>query len=343
MSEMVLPCLLVAIASGLLTEVVRRAALRLGRLDIPNERSSHVAPTPRGGGLAIVIALSAALLFLAWRGEVGGALLLPLLVGGCAVAGVGFVDDRRPLSPAIRLLVHLAAATLAVYTLGGLPALTLGAKTVDLGWVGHVMAVLGVVWILNLFNFMDGIDGIAGAEAVVVCASAALLFTVMGAPGASTQVAWLAAAGSAGFLILNWPPARIFMGDVGSGYLGYVIGVLALAGAHEHPAGIFAWLILGGAFVVDASVTLVRRLARGERVYEAHRCHAYQHLSRRWSSHLSVTLLVLAINVFWLAPWAAAALYKSAQAGWFALAALVPLVFAAVLAGAGSRESRVKS
>ena len=218
---------------------------------------------------------------------------------------------------------------------GRTESVRIGGHIVHLGWAGTVLATLGIVWFLNLFNFMDGIDGIAASEAIFVAAGGALL-----SPGA----AGVAAAGSVfaaccgGFLLWNWPPAKIFLGDVGSGYLGYVIAVLALAATHDNPVAGWVWLILGGVFFVDATLTLLRRLRRGERVYQAHRSHAYQHLARRWGSHLRVTVAVLMVNVGWLLPCAALAAWHPAYAAVVAALAFVPLVALARAGGSGRGE-----
>jgi Fuc2NAc and GlcNAc transferase len=166
---------------------------------------------------------------------------------------------------------------------------------------------------------------------------------VLGALGGESvkmsAVGLLIGASCAGFLLWNWPPARIFMGDVGSGYLGYVIAVLALAASRESPASLWTWLILGGVFFVDATVTLARRLLRGERVYEAHRSHAYQWLARRWGSHKSVTMTVTAVNLLWLLPCASFAARYPQWDLWTVLVALIPLGVGAIAAGAGRREN----
>ena len=206
------------------------------------------------------------------------------------------------MSPGIRLAVHLCAALWAVCWLGGLPPLRVGSHVIQLGWAGYPVAVLALTWILNLFNFMDGIDGIAGSEAAFVAGAAAFLTLCLGGSAGVAAVALALAGACLGFLLWNWPPAKIFMGDVGSGYLGYVIGVLALAAGREDPTALWVWLILGGVFFVDATVTLIRRVLRGDRVYEAHRSHAYQWLARRWQSHESVTITTTAVNVLWLLP-----------------------------------------
>jgi len=323
-----------------LTGLVRKSALARGVLDIPNERSSHQSAMPRGGGLAMVLAFTASLVALASIGGQRGAVLLALAGGGLAVAAIGFVDDRRPVPPAWRLAVHLAAAVWAVAWLGGLPALTIGNLTLSLSWIGYLLAVLSIVWTLNLFNFMDGIDGIAASEAVFICGSAGILGLLY--PGGAASVgalAWIFCAACLGFLVWNWPPARIFMGDVGSGYLGFVIAVLAIAADHDDPAAPWPWLILGGVFFVDASVTLVHRALRGERVYEAHRTHAYQWLARRWG-HRRVTVSVWVVNVLWLLPCAAFATAHPARAIWVLIVAFVPLTWIALAAGAGRAQAR---
>jgi Fuc2NAc and GlcNAc transferase len=321
----------------LLTAVMRKLAIAHGVLDVPNDRSSHRVPTPRAGGVAIVLVTIAASVVLLLRGVLDVALFVALTGGGVAVAFVGFLDDRRQLSARIRLAAHLAAALWALVSLGGLPPLRFGDQLVSFGWPGYVVGALGIAWTVNLFNFMDGIDGIASSEAVFIAWGGAWLATLMGSFPAVSAMGGAFGAVCCGFLAWNWPPAKIFMGDVGSGYLGYVLVVLALGATRENPAALAVWLILGGVFFCDAFVTLARRLARGERVYQAHRSHAYQWLARRWSSHRSVTLAVVCVNLFWLLPAAWFAAAHPSRAAWTALASLVPLVAVLLRAGAGRR------
>lgn len=324
--------------SLLLTGVTRRLALSRGVLDLPNQRSSHTIPTPRGGGVAIVLTTTAALAVLGLMGMLPIVVLAALGGGGIAVAFVGFYDDHQRLSAKVRLAVHFAAAIWALAWLGGLPSLQIGDQLISFGWTGYVLGSLGIVWTLNLFNFMDGIDGIAASEAIFVACAGALVGFQAGAPSAVPAVAFAFAAACCGFLAWNWPPAKIFMGDVGSGYIGYFIAVLAIVAARENPVELFVWLILGGIFFVDATVTLVRRLLRRERAHEAHRTHAYQWLARRWRSHQRVTSIVWVVNMLWLFPcsWMAVA-YPSA-AGWIAAGALLPLAICALVVGAGRPE-----
>ena len=325
-------------ASALLTQIMRAVARGTGVLDIPNERSSHAVPTPRGGGVAIVVVTTGAALWLAWRHVVPVAPVYALAVGGVAVALVGFADDHRALPALTRLTVHFAAALWALICLGGLPPLQIGAQVVSSAWAGYLFGALGIVWAINLFNFMDGIDGLAAGEAMFMSLAAASLGGLAGLGGGVAALSLMFAAACGGFLLWNWPPARIFLGDVGSGYLGYVIVVLALAATQRNPVALWVWLILGGAFFVDATVTLVRRTLRGERASQAHRSHAYQWLARRWGSHARVTGGVLVVNVLWLLPWAVVARRHPHLAVGAMLLAFVPLAVLALLLGAGRRE-----
>jgi Fuc2NAc and GlcNAc transferase len=325
--------------AALLTGVARRLALSRGVLDVPNARSSHEAPTPRGGGAAIVLSAAAAWIVLGLIGVAQTNIVIALSGGGIAIAAIGLLDDRFRLSARIRLSVHFAAALWALVWLNGLPPIRVGEHVIVLGWAGYLLGMLGIVWTLNLFNFMDGIDGIAASEAIFVVCGGILLVLVNEGRHPHPAIGLAFAAACCGFLLWNWPPARIFMGDVGSGFLGYVIAVLAVIEAHESALAFLVWLILGGVFFVDATVTLARRLLRGERLYEAHRTHVYQCLARRWRSHRRVTLAVLAVNVLWLLPMAMFAARSPAHAPLFLAAALAPLIVLAFAVGAGASES----
>ena len=335
--DLIVPACLAA--SALLTQRMRTLGRSHGLLDVPNERSSHTRPTPRGGGVAIVATSSACFALLALLQRIDTA-LFAALAGGLVVAGVGFLDDRRPVPALLRLAAHATAAAWAVAWFGGLPDLRVGAQVVSFGWTGYVLATLGVIWAINLFNFMDGIDGIAASEAIFVALGGAVLSLTMGGSAGVAFAAVVFAAACGGFLPWNWPPARIFLGDVGSGYLGYVIVVLAMAATRDNPAALWVWLILGGAFFTDATVTLVRRAFRNERVHEAHRSHAYQWLARRWGSHVKVTLTVVTVNLAWLLPCAVLATLLPRYALRCAIIALAVLAVPAVALGAGRREVR---
>lgn len=323
-------------ASFAVAWLVLRNAPALGLIAEPNARSSHTRPTPSGGGLGIVagglIAALPALLDSFWP-------VVVVVAASLAIAAIGFLDDRRPLPARLRLgaQIVLVAALFAAVPLARLGA-ALGLE--DLGPLLAVPLVLAAVYWINIFNFMDGIDGLAASEAAFILGAAAVLS--LAAPGATgdPHLWWMVglAAAALGFLLLNFPPARIFMGDAGSTCLGFMIAFFALWTIAAEWLSLWQWAILVALFAADATVTLLRRLLQGERVYEAHRRHAYQVLSRRWRGHLPVTLLAMALNVVWLLPlaWWAGAL---PEAAWIAaLLAYGPLVAAALVVGAGAPE-----
>lgn len=320
-----------------LTYVMRRYALAKNVLDVPNARSSHSRPTPRGGGVAFVVA------FVLWGGVVLGWGLWPVdmaiatLGSGLIIAVTGFVDDHHHIAARWRLLAHFFAAAWALYWLGGAPPVIPAGLAGSGALIVSVAATFFLVWMLNLYNFMDGIDGIASVEAITVCVGGALLYIFMGYNELSIMPLLLAAA-VGGFLVWNFPPARIFMGDAGSGFLGVVLGVMALQAGWVQSELFWAWLILLGVFIVDATYTLARRLARRERVYEAHRSHAYQAAARRFGGHLPVTLGVLCTNVFWLWPLAYLAATKTLSFWLAIVVAYLPLIGFAMVFQAGKAE-----
>ncbi|MEO6221658.1 MAG: glycosyltransferase family 4 protein [Vicinamibacterales bacterium] len=323
---------LVGVSAWALTGWLRRYALTRQLMDVPNARSSHRVATPRGGGGSIVIASTLALAWWAWAGD--SPALAGVLAGGLIVAGVGFLDDHRPVPPIVRLVGHSIAAGLAVSSLDAASAGS-GQSSLMPGIAGDAIAVFLVVWLINLTNFMDGIDGIAGVQAVTICAVGSALTAVTSPEtGHWIEPAVLGAA-SIGFLVWNWPPARVFMGDVGSGYVGFMVAVLTLRSISVAPVLGWCWLILSGVFMVDATLTLACRAARGDRLFEAHRCHAYQHLALA-RGHRAVTLLVAAINLCWLTPVAAFVAFGYITGVTGLLVAYVPLAMGAARCGAGS-------
>jgi Fuc2NAc and GlcNAc transferase len=320
-----------------LTGALRRYALARSLMDIPNGRSSHSVPTPRGGGVAIVLSFLAALPLLALVGVLAWPVMWALLGAGGWVAVVGFLDDHGHIAARWRLLAHFIGAGWALGWLGGLPPLVIFGFDLDLGWLGYALAAFYLVWLLNLYNFMDGIDGIASIEAICVCLGGAVLYLLLDQGAAALAPLSLAVA-VAGFLFWNFPPARIFMGDAGSGFLGIALGVLSLQAAWVAPQLLWSWLILLGVFIVDATWTLFRRLLRGDKVYEAHRSHAYQYASREFGRHLPVTLAVAVLNLFWLLPIALWVGLGGVDGALGLLVAYLPLVWLAVRFKAGKLE-----
>jgi Fuc2NAc and GlcNAc transferase len=329
---------LIAVLAFVLTGALRRYALARSIIDVPNARSSHSVPTPRGGGVAIVLCFIGAIPLLAGNFGLASDVAIALGGAGILVALIGFLDDHGHIAARWRLLAHFSAAAWALYWLGGSPPLALQGMQIETGALGIALAAIYLVWGLNLYNFMDGIDGIASVEAICVCVGGALIYWLAGQPGAAITPLALAAA-VAGFLIWNFPPARIFMGDAGSGFLGITLGILSLQAGWVEPNLFWAWLVLLGVFVVDATFTLLRRLLRGEKVHEAHRSHAYQYASRRYGRHLPVTLTVLAINILWLMPIALAVGTEKLSGIYGLTIAYVPLILLASYFRAGMREA----
>lgn len=329
----------VAALALLLTGYLRRYALARSIIDIPNARSSHSVPTPRGGGVAIVLGFLIVLPILYINGDISSDILLALLGSGGGVAVLGFLDDHGHIAARWRLLGHFSAAAWALFWLGGLPVISFFGVDLDLGWAGYFIAAFYLVWMLNLYNFMDGIDGIASIQAISVCLGACLVYGLSG----HQDLIWLPLVLSMavlGFLYWNFPPARIFMGDAGSGFLGMVLGVLSLQAAWASTDFLWVWLILLGVFIIDATFTLLRRLLRGDKVYEAHRSHAYQFASRHLGSHLQVTLVVLAINLMWLLPIALCVALLGLNGVLGLLIAYLPLIYLALKFRAGKLENK---
>lgn len=306
--------------SWVLTGMVRRYAIKW-LLDHPNERSSHTNPTPKGGGLALMIAFLSAGTVLALAGVMDARAALAILPGTAAIAVLGWIDDHRGLRNLLRFGIHILVGAWAMFWLKGLPVLHLGASDVHIGALGWVLGIVAIVWAINLYNFMDGIDGLAAGEAASVGTVAALLLWLRGAPGLAAPALLLAAA-AGGFLVWNWHPAKIFMGDVGSAALGYAFGVLVLASERTGAVPAVIWLLLLAVFFGDATLTVLRRLARGEPIFRAHRSHAYQRAAVAGLSHARVTSTVLLLNAV-LALLATAALYRPAL--------LLPAILAAAV------------
>jgi Fuc2NAc and GlcNAc transferase len=285
---------------------MRRYALANALIDQPNARGSHTIATPRGGGVGIVVAVLLGTLVLGWLDLLAPNLVLALSVGGLAVALIGWIDDHGHVAAQWRALVHLIAAAWALYQLGGLPSLTVGPWQLDLGLFGIPIALLAIVWLTNLYNFMAGIDGLATSQGIFSATAAALLLGLHGAHGMAMLCLLLAAA-CAGFLYWNRPPAKIFMGDVGSGFLRYCFALKPISSENQGNLPLLVWLLLLALFIADAGYTLIARMLRGEAWHQAHRQHAYQRLIRQGLSHGRVTLgwsllnLVVILPIAWWA------------------------------------------
>jgi Fuc2NAc and GlcNAc transferase len=325
--------------SWLLTALVRRFAIRTSMLDQPNERSSHTTPTPRGGGVAIVVTCMGFAISLFQLGSIELRLLVATLGASGVVAVLGYLDDRSSMPARWRFLGHMCAAAWVVYWLDFLPHVPVFGTVVHLHFMGPLIAGVYIVWMINLFNFMDGIDGIASVEAITTAVGGAVLWWLVGS-GTGWMLALVFAACVGGFLVWNWPPAKIFMGDAGSGFLGLMVALFSLWCGQSTPHLFWAWFILIGCFMVDATTTLIRRVIRGEKFSEAHRCHAYQYASRVHGSHKKVTLVCGAINVLWLLPLASIVALRMMDGVVGVIVAYTPLVWLAFKYKAGDRAAQ---
>jgi Fuc2NAc and GlcNAc transferase len=290
------------LAAWLLLFPLRGWLAKRGVLDIPNERSSHLEARPRGGGLAIAgVSLAGLLALQLSRPQADWRLLAGYFAGALIVAGVSWLDDLRSMSWVARLGAQSAAALVVIASGGyfrgvGLP----GVSELQLGWLGLPLTFLWIVGLTNAYNFMDGIDGLAGSQALIAGLGWAILGSALHVPLVAGLGA-LIAGSSAGFLAHNWPPARIFMGDVGSAYLGYALAFLPVAASQTQPVLALPGLLLVWPFVLDAGLTFGRRALRRERVFEPHRTHVYQRLVARGASHAQATVLYSALALIGLA------------------------------------------
>lgn len=320
------------LATWLLSHVYRSIAIRWGVLDFPNDRSAHFDPTPVGGGLVFLLLFLSGFGYFYLQGIVENHLLFALL-GPLVVAITGFIDDINSLSVRLRSIAYLSAAAWCMVWID-FPLINLLGYELEFGFVGFLIGTFYLAGLLNLYNFMDGIDGIAAGEAVFTTAGAATILFLN--QGETNDLLILLFAVSLGFLVINWPKARVFMGDVGSGFLGITLGLLSL---HMVEVSLWSWLILLAWFLTDSGLTMLIRLLRGDKIYESHNFHAYQHLSRKVGSTKAL-VYILSVNLIWLFP---LAFLADTYRDWgvvLLILAFLPLLLAQYLIGAGQEVSK---
>ena len=278
----------VILISFLLTWVVKYIAIKKSIIDIPNDRSSHATPTPRGGGLAVVAAFFIGLTYCFFIGQIDKSLFYALL-SGIPLTLIGLADDIVSLKPGVRFLVQFICAGLALFFLGGLQFLQLGACNLKIIWLFTPVAFIAIIWSINLFNFLDGIDGYIGSEIIFLGLGIFLL--------TGDNIGILLATSVGGFLIWNWPKAKIFMGDVGSTFLGFAIAIIAIHHQNTHVASMSVWLILTSVFWFDATLTIFRRTNNKEKLSQAHKKHAFQRIVQAGWSHQSVVFGAFLLNL----------------------------------------------
>jgi Fuc2NAc and GlcNAc transferase len=285
------------VAAGIYLPLARR----MQQLDTPNHRSAHGRPTPSSGGIAVVAALLLALALL----QAFGTLEFPrvawtVLLAVGLLCAVGAVDDRRSLPVAFRLAAFFALAGLVVWLY--VPAPDNPAPSLFLHVLLILLLTVSLVGVINAVNFMDGIDGLAALQTVAVALTLVAVAALCGSSRTYVLVALAIASVHLAFLLFNWQPARLFMGDAGSLSAGMLLGWLGLWGAFVEGINPLLWLLPMSPFLLDSGVTLVQRFRRGERLAEAHNSHCYQRLARRWGSHQRVVLGLLALHLLWLLP-----------------------------------------
>ena len=269
----------------ILTILIRTIANKQELLDHPNDRSSHSTPTPKGGGLAIIISFYIVITYLYVQSQVDTKLFFALL-SALPVVIVSFLDDIYTLPAKIRFVIQLLSAVMAVVFLTGIESMNFTLFALEGSWV-NILAVISIVWLTNLYNFLDGIDGYAGSETIFVGLSAYILF--------GNELALILAIATVGFLVFNWHKASIFMGDVGSAPLGFIIAIFILNDAGT--MNFLPWLMLLSLFWFDATLTLVRRAKLKESLTQAHNKHAYQRLHQAGYSHAKVVIYATVVNI----------------------------------------------
>jgi len=305
------------------TRLYRGFAITRGIVANPNFRSLHQRPLPRGGGIVFSVVCIAAVIGLSFTGAVDPRLMRALVAGGFVASVFGFVDDARHIGPLAKLLVQLALAGWVLLCFGIRPL-------VDLPWTPRWLDIavswMGLVWLMNLYNFIDGIDGLAAVGAVGICATAIVVLLLSGGDRSVILIFAALAVCSSGFLVFNWPPATIFMGDSGSQFLGFCFGALMGATMIQGDVRLWSWLITFGYFAGDTTTTTVVRMFVADKWYGEHRSHAYQNLARIWESHLRVVRGVSLYHLLWLLPLAVLSVLAPPVAPLAAVLALVPVV-----------------
>jgi len=303
-------------------------------LDEKNLRSSHVHPTPRIGGLSFTSLIFLMLIVFFYLGElsISSHYYLALIVPPFLVSIISIIDDlRNGISRVLRLSVHLLASAFALLLLVSVP------KDL-LQLIVFLISVISIAWFINLFNFMDGIDGIAASESIfVISTSAGFSFFAEKSDWATIQLIMVAPI--VGFTIINWQPAKIFMGDVGSTFLGILLPIVLIISIQQDVMTIWSAIILTSSFLVDASWTLATRFLTGQKWHQPHRSHLYQILSRELGSHSKVCLFNLAFNICWILPLSIAALVYSNLGQLFTLCALLPITLLCIMRKAGKPEA----
>lgn len=266
----------------------KHIAIKKNIIDVPNERSSHSIPTPRGAGIVVAFLWYLLLCYMYFIEKIINTSLFYSLLGGFFISLIGIVDDIWNISPKVRLFVQIFVAAWSLYFLGGLKVVDLGFYSIESIWILTPLAFVMVIWFINIFNFLDGIDGYLGTEGIIIFSFVGLFY--------SDSLSLSMVAILMGFLIHNWPKAKVFMGDVGSTLLGFTVAVYALYYQNTGRSSIIIWIMLSSLFWFDATLTLFRRLRNNEKIMVAHKKHAYQRIVQAGFSHQKTLIFSIFIN-----------------------------------------------
>lgn len=309
-----------------------RWAMVHGPLAVPNHRSLHQRPVPKGGGVGLALAAVACFAILAILGDLEWRTRNLFLFGGFAVTLAGVADDRLDIPPRFRLVAQLASIAWICLWLGEVPPLYFGATSIQLGLPGLVLLVAASTWFFNLYNFVDGTDGMAGSATAFIGGTMSVVMIVAKQYDLAAILAIVAAA-SLAFLCFNWPPARMFMGEAGTSFISYTFVAVILVSLSRQAVSLWVWLIVFAFYFSDTTTTTMIRAFTVPHFYRGHRSHAYQNLARRWDSHLRILALVLAIDLLWVAPGVAIAIYYPDAAALATVVVYAPLVLFALKFG----------
>ena len=313
------------ISTILFASLWKKIALHYSIASIPNERTLHIGAIPVGGGVAIVMGWTLAASLLLWVGALDLSIFIGLMVGGSFMSALGLIDDARDLSVRFKLLAQIAGTLWCLYWFGGVPPFDMLGLEINPGWIGYPVAGIIILWVINLFNFMDGADGML-ASCVSFIGISMGSFLVLEGDYQNAALLYSLSAASMGFLVFNWPPATMFMGDAGSVFFGLVTPMLVISTVLDHSRLFWIWIIICGYVLTDTTTTLILRLVYVRPFQDAHRQHAYQSLAYRSGDHRRVTVTVIAIQVLWLLPIAGLAYWFSAYGAIFSFLALAPIV-----------------
>jgi Fuc2NAc and GlcNAc transferase len=316
--------LIAFITSFVGTYCYRTIAIRKGVLANPNFRTLHKQSMPRGGGVVFSLVFVIAVILLGFLDVVDTDLVLTLGIGGGLASIFGFIDDVAHIRASIKFAIQSCLAVWIMICFDGGPLVSIDWLPVWLAWL---VSWFLLVWMINLYNFIDGVDGMASSGAFFICTILALILVITDGSPDLLLIFSLLAVSCVGFLLFNWPPASIFMGDSGSVFLGYCFGALIIKTTMISEISFLTWLVILGYFIGDTTTTTCIRVLKVKKWYGAHRSHAYQNLARIWDSHFKVTISVVTYHIVWLLPLAIWSSLKPIMAPLAVVLALLPSIY----------------